>query len=232
MMLRMSTAVEKAGAVPVHVLILLLGCPMACLPKWRILLHLASVFLVTLLFSCSGGGSHPPPPYEGSLRVYNGGNLEMWHLHVTPSVSATWGVDQLAPSYLMPGDSLTLTHMYPETYDVEASFSDGSFDRVYDVSVYDGQTTVLTMMNTGTGSVAVFNNSGLTISGIYLTLSTSSTWGPNQTALPLNDLGTLTLTGISPGTYDLKVVFSTPVPSVTIPAFTVTSGVVTTLQVN
>jgi hypothetical protein len=230
MMHYVSAAVEEAGAISVRVLILLLGCLMAYFPKWRILLHLASVFLVTLLLSCSGGGGNPPP-YEGSLRVYNGGSLEMWHLHVTPSVSATWGVDQLAPSYLVPGDSLTLTHMYPETYDVEASFSDGSFDRVYDVSVYDGQTTLLTMMNTGTGSVAVFNNSGLTINGIYLTLSTSSTWGPNQATLPLYDQGTLTLTGVSPGNYDLKVVFSTGA-SVTLPAFDVTSGVVTTLQVN
>jgi hypothetical protein len=201
---------------------------MACLPKWRILLHLAGVFLVTLLLSCSGGSN--PPPYEGSLRVSNGGSLEMWHLHVTPSVSSTWGVDQLAPSYLLPGDSLTLTHMYPQTYDVEASFSDGSFDRVYDVSVYDGQTTVLTMMNTGNGSVSIFNNSGLTINGIYLTLSTSSTWGPNQATVPLFDQGILTLTGVSPGTYDLKVVFSTGA-SVTFTAFNVNSGVATPLTV-
>lgn len=205
---------------------------MAFLLNWRNLGHLASVLLMALLLSCGGGGSNPPPPPpEGSLRVYNGGNLAMWNLHVTPSGSSSWGVDQLAPSTLMPGDSLTLTRLYPDTYDVEARFSDGSFDRVYDVRIQDGLTTVLTMMDTGNGAVAVFNNSGLTINGIYLTLASSSTWGPNQADQPLYDLQTLTLTGVSPGTYDLKVVFSNGV-AVYPPLFSVTSGAVTTIQVN
>ena len=205
---------------------------MTFLAKWRILAHLVSVFLVTLLLSCSGGGSNPPPPpVEGSLRVYNGGNVAMWNLHVTPSVSSSWGVDQLAPSTLLPGESLTLIHMYPKLYDVEARFSDGSFDRVYDVQIQDGVTTALTMMNTGNGSVAVFNNSGLTINGIYLTLSSASTWGPNQADLPLYNQQTLTLTGVSPGTYDLKVTFSAG-GSVTVLAFSVVSGAVTPIQVN
>ncbi len=199
-------------------------------PKWRYVAHLASVFLVALALSCSGGGSSHPPP-EGSLRVFNDGNLELWNLHVTPSSSAAWGVDQLAPSYLLPGESLTLTRLFPDTYDVEARFSDGSFDRVYDVPVHDGLTTVLSVMNTGNGSLAVFNNSGLTINGIYITLTTSTTWGPNQAVSPLGDLQTLTLTGVSPGTYDLKVLFSAG-GSATYLAFNVSSGAVTTIQVN
>jgi hypothetical protein len=205
---------------------------MAFLSKWRILAPLASAFLMVLLLSCGGGGSHPPPPPpEGNLRIYNGGNLTMWNLHVTPSASSSWGVDQLAPSTLIPGDSLTLTRIYPDLYDVEARFSDGSFDRVYDVRIQDGLTTVLTMMDAGNGAVAVFNNSGLTINGIYLTLASSITWGPNQADQPLYDLQTLTLTGVSPGTYDLKVVFSNGA-AVYPPLFSVSSGAVTTIQVN
>lgn len=205
---------------------------MAFLSKWRILAPLASAFLMVLILSCGGGGSNPPPPPpEGNLRIYNGGNLTMWNLHVTPSASSSWGVDQLAPSTLIPGDSLTLTRLYPDLYDVEARFSDGSFDRVYDVRIQDGLTTVLTMMDTGNGAVAVFNNSGLTINGIYLTLASSITWGPNQADQPLYDLQTLTLTGVSPGTYDLKVVFSNGV-AVYPPLFSVSSGAVTTIQVN
>ncbi|HJV49558.1 MAG TPA: hypothetical protein VJ549_09820 [Geothrix sp.] len=204
---------------------------MTFFPNWRNLGHLVSVLLVALMLSCGGGGSTPPPPPEGNLRVYNGGNLAMWNLHVTRSVSSTWGVDQLAPGTLFPGESLTLTGLYPDSYDVEAQFSDGSLDRVYDVQIQDGVTTVITMMDTGNGSVAVFNNSGLTITEIYLTLSTASTWGPNQADQPLYDLQTLTLTGVSPGTYDLKVVFSNGNLAYP-PTFSVTSGVVTTLQVN
>jgi hypothetical protein len=132
----------------------------------------------------------------------------MWNLHVTPSTSSSWGVDQLAPSTLIPGDSLLLTRLSPDTYDVEARFSDGSLDRAFDVQILDGQTTVLTMRDTGNGSVAVFNNSGLTINEIYLTPTSFSTWGPNQADQSLYDQQTLTLTGVSPGAYDLKVVFS------------------------
>lgn len=205
---------------------------MTFLPHWRSPKHLVSLLLMALVFSCSGGGSHlPPPPPEGSLRVYNDGNLAMWNLHVTRSASSTWGVDQLAPSSLRPGDSLLLTRLYPDTYDVEARFSDGSYDRVYDVQIQDGVTTVLSMADTGNGVVDVFNNSGLTINAIYLTLSSASTWGPNQTDQPLYDRQTLTLTGISPGSYDLKVVFANGV-SVNLPVFSVVAGAITTIQVN
>jgi len=202
---------------------------MAFLSYWRTLGRLASVLLIGLFLSCAGGGSPPPP--EGSLRVYNGGNLEMWNLHVTPSASASWGVDQLTPNALIPGDSITLTRLHPDTYDIEARFSDGSFDRVFDVPIQDGLTTSLTMMDTGNGVVAVFNNSGLTISGIYLTLASSSTWGPNQADQPLYDFQTLTLTGVSPGAYDLKVIFSSG-GVVYPPVFTVNSGATTVIQVN
>lgn len=205
---------------------------MTFFPTWRALGHLVSALLIALSLACGGGGSNPPPPPpEGSLRVYNGGNLEMWNLHVTPSASSSWGVEQLAPNVLIPGDSLTLTRLYPDSYDVEAQFSDGSFDRVFDVQIQDGMTTTLTMMDTGNGAVAVFNNSGLTISQIYLTPTTFNTWGPNQADQPLYDLQTLTLSGVAPGTYDLKVVFSSGT-AVYPPSFNVTSGTVITIQVN
>lgn len=208
---------------------------MTFLSNWRNLGYLASVLLVALILSCGGGGGGsnppPPPPPEGNLQIHNGGNLEMWNLHVTPSDSSSWGVDQLAPSSLIPGDSLTITSLYPDYYDLEAQFSDGSFDRVFDVRIQDGLTTTVTMMDTGNGSVSVFNNSGQTIDEIYLTPTSFSTWGPNQADQPLYDLQTLTLTGISPDTYDLRVIFSSGL-AVDPPSFSVTSGTDTTIEVN
>jgi len=180
---------------------------MALFSKWRSLGQLFSTLLVALLLSCAGGGGNPPPP-EGNLRVFNDGNLTLRQLYVTPSTSSSWGVDQLAPSFLLPGESITLTRLYPGFYDVQARFSDGSWDQVYDVLIQDRVTTNLGMLNTGNGAVAVFNNSGFTLNGIYLTPSTSTTWGPNQTDQPLLTGQTLTLTGVAPGTYDLRVVFS------------------------
>lgn len=203
---------------------------MAFLSKWRNLGHVACLLLVALLISCGGGGGHPPPP-EGNLRVYNDGNLTLRHLYVTPSTSSTWGVDQLAPSFLLPTESITLTRLYPGTYDVQARFSDGSWDQVYDVHIQDGATTILSMMNTGNGAVAVFNNSGFTINGIYLTPHSATTWGPNQADLPLITGQTLTLTGVAPGTYDLRVVFFSGPPVDTL-NFSVVAGATSTIQVN
>ncbi len=203
---------------------------MAFLSKWRSLGQLVSALLVVLLISCAGGGGNPPPP-EGNLRVFNDGNLTLRHLYVTPSTSSSWGVDQLAPSFLLPTESITLTRLYPGTYDVQARFSDGSWDQVYDVRIQDRVTTILSMMNTGNGAVAVFNNSGFTINGIYLTPHSATTWGPNQADLPLISGQTLTLTGVAPGTYDLRVVFLSGAPVDTL-NFNVASGAVTTIQVN
>jgi hypothetical protein len=201
---------------------------MAFLAKWRSLGRLVGALLMALLVSCGGGSGHTP---EGSLRVFNDGSLTLRHLYVTPSTSSTWGVDQLAPSFLLPTESITLTRIHPGAYDVQARFSDGSWDQVYDVQIQDGATTILSMMNTGNGSVAVFNNSGFTINGIYLTPHSATTWGPNQADLPLITGQSLTLTGVAPGTYDLRVVFSSGVSADTL-NFSVASGATTTITVN
>jgi hypothetical protein len=202
---------------------------MASLPKWLKAGGLAGAFLVVLALACGGGGNDRTPP--GSLEVVNNGNQAMTQLFVTSSGDVTWGVDQLAPSTLPAGGSLTLTQMAPDSYDVQAFFADGSSDEVLNVSVQDGFNTTLTLMNTGTGAVAVFNNSNLTIDGVYLTPSTSTTWGPNQADGPLGPGLTLSLTGVSPATYDLRVIFSDGT-HVDNRGFAVTSGTVTTVQVN
>ncbi len=208
---------------------------MAFLSKWRVLGHLAAALLMTLAIACSGGGGSnppPPPPLEGRLQVFNDGNLTLRSLFVTPSNSSTWGVDQLAPSYLLPGESLTLTRLYPQSYDVQARFADGSWDTVYDVRIQDGVTTVLGMKDTGNGAVAVFNNSGLTIRELYLTPANASTWGPNQADLPLYAGQSFTLTGVAPGAYDLRAVFSNGSFTDYKGFISVTSGTVLNFTVN
>ena len=201
---------------------------MAFLPKWQNLGYLASTLLVLLTLACGGGSDRAP---SGSLEVLNNGNLTMNQLFVTPSSRSTWGVDQLAPNTLLAGDSLTLTRMAPDSYDVQAFFADGSSDEVLDVWIQDGLNTTLGMMNTGNGAVAVFNNSGLTINGVYLTPGSASTWGPNQAQQPLGAGQTLTLTGVTPAAYDLRVILSDGT-HVDNKGFDVTSGTVTTIQVN
>lgn len=202
---------------------------MSHLGRWRTLGHLAGVLLLGLFLSCVGGGSRHDS--QGSLEVVNNGTVAMTQLFVTPSASSTWGVDQLAPGVLLPGESLTLTRLFPGFYDVQAHFSDHTLDEVFDVQVGDGLITVLDMANSGTGTVSVFNNSTLAVTEVYLTLATSSTWGPNQAAgTPIAPGASLDLTGVAPGTYDLKVVFAGGTVA-TPPSFAVSANAVTTVPV-
>ncbi len=186
---------------------------------------LAAALLTTL--ACAGRHF----AYEGSLRVFNDGTVNMNQLYVTPSDSSTWGVDQLAPYPLSPTDSITLTRLYPGLYDVRARFSDGSSDTFYDVRIHDGETTTLGMQNSGTGAVAVVNTSGLSITGIYLTPANSTTWGPNQADGPIPPGQSLTLTGVEPDVYDLRVVYSTT-GHTDYKGFTVAAGTTYTIQAN
>jgi hypothetical protein len=201
---------------------------MQFLTKWRALGLLASLFTLALGLACIRGGHHTS---EGGMQVFNDGNVAMTQLFVTRTTSPTWGVDQLAPDTLNPGESLTLTRLNTDLYDVRAHFSDGSSDEVYDVLIVDGFDTPLSMRNSGNGAVAVFNNTGLALTGVYLTPASATTWGPNQTDQPVAPAQTLTLTGIAPATYDLRVVF-TGGATADYKALAVTSGTTTHVQVN
>lgn len=178
---------------------------MTVLPRWRTIGHLAGALLLAFFLACGGGSSRVP---SGHLEIVNHDPLNMTSLFVTPSDSPTWGVDQLAPAYLRQDDSLTLTHVDPGSYVVQAWFSDGSSDEVFDVQVLDGVTTSVAMQFTGDGNVAMTNNTGTPIVGAYLTPSTVSTWGPNQLDQALNPGYTQTLTGVAPAAYDLRAVFA------------------------
>jgi hypothetical protein len=58
----------------------------------------------------------------------------------------------------------------------------------------------------GTGTVRLHNNSGVTIDYAYLTLSTSSTWGPNQLPGPLASGYYYDIFDVAAGTYDAQAV--------------------------
>lgn len=202
---------------------------MAITRTWSRLGAWAALLLAVLFLSCGGaGGAHAP---AGGLQVFNDGGLPMTELYVTSTRNAYWGPDQLAGASLLPGDAITLAPLVPDAYDIQAVFSDGSVDTLYDVQVLDGATAVVSMMNTGDGAVSVLNNSNLDLTAIYLTLSSASTWGPNQAGGPVGPGGTLTLTGITPGIYDMRVYFSDGT-YVDVRGFTVSANTTLTLPVS
>lgn len=178
---------------------------MAFLRTWSRLGAWASLFLAVLLVSCGGAGSAYGP--SGSLEVANGGDLPMVQLFVTPSGSGYWGLDQLGGVALLPGDTLTLDPLDPGPYDVQAVFSDGSVDNAYAVQVLDAFPATVTMVNPSAARVSIVNSSNRELAAVYLVPVAAGTWGPNQAARPVEPGGTLTLTGIAPGSYDLRIQF-------------------------
>jgi len=184
---------------------------MAFLPNFLKLANLAGALLVALTLACGGGGGGRAP--EGSLKVVNAGDRTMTELFVTPSSSTTWGVNQIAGGPLAPlGDFVILTPMDPGYYDVQAWFTDQSSDQAFDVLIQDGATTRVDLANSGVGSVDVINNAAFTIIAVYLTPSGVATWGPDQAGGNLVPGETLNLSGIPPGTYDLRVIDSDLAP--------------------
>ena len=201
---------------------------MATLPEWRAPGRLAGILLLALTLACGGASTLPP---EGDLQVSNAGTLALEHLFVAPSGSSSWGVDQLAPEVLEPGEALTLTGLDPGSYDVQARFSDASWDEAYGVPIQDGETTAIDMMESGNGEVDVVNNSASAIDGIFLMPDGAGDWGPDQADQPLPAGQTLALTGVAPGSYDLRVVFPDGSP-VDTDNIAVTAGAVTPVPVN
>jgi len=59
-----------------------------------------------------------------------------------------------------------------------------------------------------TGSLAITNNSLKTFEVAYLSLTTATTWGSDQCTYTITPGMTWTLTDITPGNYDLRVVFT------------------------
>jgi len=77
----------------------------------------------------------------------------------------------------------------------------------------DGATTTTISTTTTTivssdGSLQIVNSTSRTISEVYFSPTTSTTWGSDQLSGTISSGSTWTLTDIPPDSYDLKVVFS------------------------
>jgi hypothetical protein len=202
---------------------------MAIIHPWRRLGAWAALLLTVLAVSCAGGGGYYSP--AGALQASNDGSLAMMQLFVTSSSSPDWGPDQLGGAPLLPGDTVTISPLMPDSYDVQAVFSDGSVDTVGGVLVYDQTTAFVSMINPGAGALAVTNTSNRALASVYLAQSAAGTWGPDQAGGPVGPGEVLTLTGLAPGTYDLRAVFSDGT-SADVRGFTVAARTTTPLPVN
>lgn len=113
-----------------------------------------AALLCTLLAGCEFEAYYGEEPdhhhddhhhQEGELRVTNETGSTIFELYVTPSGSDHWGPDQLAPDVLPDDETLTLTDLPEDRYDVMAVLSGGTRVVNESLPIYDHQTTWLSI---------------------------------------------------------------------------------------
>ncbi len=192
--------------------------------KWFVLL--AALMLILGTTACGGGDETPteapteapteePTQASGgdtvAIEIVNNTGGDIWYVYISPSTESTWGNDLLGANIIPNGESFTLD-MPANTYDMRAEDSDhNEIETLWQVEVNGDYTwTVVgpaTGGTTGEGdlSLEIVNNSGQDIWFAYVSPSSSSEWGSDQLGANIIPNGeSFTITGIAPGTYDLK----------------------------
>lgn len=160
-----------------------------------------------------GGGGNPPATTTGTVLFTNNAAMSVNYLYVSPSGSTTWGSPQNSAPIAAGGGALTLSGVPPNTYDAKA-VAVGVYSTyrafAYQWGLGAGQTYYLTAYNSNfSGSLKVSDgNSTYSLTGVYVSPTSSSTWGVNQIPTPIPSGGSYDIQTIPAGTYDLKCVFS------------------------
>ena len=173
-----------------------------------VLLAVVAVFLA----ACSGGSSNPPPPppppTTGSVQLYNYCTTDIDEIYIALSSSSSWG-SKRNTNPIPSGYSWTLSGFSPETYDGMAVIIGGVstyFSYNYGFSITAGNTYSSSIYNSAfSGSMFINNNSGYTITALYMsTIGYGS--GPNQITTNILNGATREFVDIPPGTYYVRAV--------------------------
>jgi hypothetical protein len=135
-----------------------------------------------------------------------------------PYSSTSWGTNQLASS-LPSNYYIDFLNVPVNAYDAAVVYV-GTYSTYYsywsDFSVTAGITTQLSVADSGfTGSLLITNtSSSRSMTAIYLTPSSSSSWGVNQLTSNIGPSGSIHFYDMSPGSWDLWIVWDTGSDSV------------------
>jgi hypothetical protein len=146
-----------------------------------------------------GGGS-------ASLTVYNNTSSTLFYMYISPSTSSSWGDDQLGSSTIPAGGSYTFS-VPAGTYDLKAEDSSHNVLGTQ-MGVYISGSTSWTVSGGGGGggsaSLTVYNNSSTTLCYMYISPTTSSSWGDDQLGSSTIPAGGSHTFSVPAGSYDLK----------------------------
>jgi len=145
----------------------------------------------------------PDPEIEGaSIEVTNLSGTDVWYVFISPSDAEDWGEDWLGGDVIDDGQTYTISGIPDGTYDIKATDQNGeTIESWWSVEV-EGE---MTWDISGMISLDVINHSGKTITYLYITPSTSDTWGDDwlvDDVIPPGE--TYTIVGLSQDTYDVK----------------------------
>ena len=144
-------------------------------------------------------------PGLGSLYVVNSTSYTITELYVSPAGAGTWGPNQLVSPIVPTTGTFTLTSIPVGSYDFRAVASDGiAYWQTSSVSITDGGLATWTLLPPQVGSLSVVNSHCVALTELYVRPSSLPTYSPNQLTIPVDPMGTFTLTGIPVGTYDLQ----------------------------
>lgn len=167
--------------------------------------------LFSLLTACGGDHDH----YSSGTVVLenNNSSLSIREFNFSSADQSTWGANQLY-SPLLAGLSFDISSVPVDIYDVRALVR-GQFSNystyIYDIPVYDRDIVTVISTDSGyTGSVKIVNGTtDANIMALYISSSTSATWGENQVSYEVVPSGSLHLYDLDSGLYDVKVVWDT-----------------------
>lgn len=177
--------------------------------KWKGFAPAIIAVLLFSLFGCVGGGDDRA---TGTIELINSSVVTIDGFYLAPVDQRSWGSNILG-SPLFPGQKAFIVDIRSGFYDSKiraAGVYSDYFGYLYDILIDDGAYLSLYVYNSSfTGSLEVRNNTtNANIVGLYVVPAHASTWGSNQTSSVIRPSGVLHLTDLTPGLYDVKVVWN------------------------
>jgi len=181
------------------------------------------LFLFSLLIACGsgggGGGAAPPAggggggTQYGTIRLSNVSGVTIDEFYISLASSSAWGSDQLGSSTLSSGFYFDVANVPVGTYDARAIVL-GALS-IYHGDLYGFSVTANSTYNivagsgSFTGSIKIVNNTvGANIVALYVSPSSSPTWGSSQISSTIGPSGFQHLYYMPTGSYDVKVVWN------------------------
>ncbi len=149
-----------------------------------------------------GGGGVTGRP--ATLTLVNDSSLEICYVYVSPTTEDEWGDDWLgAQETILPGDSRDF-QVLAGSYDLLAADCDGNaLDEQYGISVAGTLEWTLTDVGGAAVDLTLFNDSGWDVCYVYISPTTSDTWGNDWLGVDTVPDGTAYTFQVPVGSYDL-----------------------------